>query len=54
MATIIIGLLLAVVIAASIAYMISNVKKGKSFCGADIGEKVSDKRCSENNISGRK
>lgn len=38
MANIIIGVVIAAIIIYIIAWMIKNVKNGKSFCGADIGE----------------
>lgn len=46
MANIIIGVVIAAFIIYIIAWMIKNVKNGKSFCGADIGEPLNIKEMS--------
>ena len=43
-ATVIVASVLAVALIAIITGMIRNVKKGKSFCGADYGDVVNGRR----------
>ena len=40
MGDIILGVIIALIVAAIIVWMVGNVKQGKSFCGADYGDLI--------------